>query len=182
MTTLRTLWLRWMQPAQAAVAVDWDTVYADHLPRIYNFFLYRVNDVARAEDLTAATFLRAWQSRERYRHDLGAFSTWLFTIARRVAVDEWRKTRPEISLDEAPDLPDASAAPEEVIQQQQTLVRLRLLLSGLTPRDQELIALKYGAGLNNREIARITGLSESNVGTTLSRVIQKLRDQWEQPS
>jgi RNA polymerase sigma-70 factor, ECF subfamily len=138
-----------------------------------------VNDAARAEDLTAATFLRAWQSRQRYRDELGAFSTWLFTIARRVAVDDWRKSRQEISLDELPQLPDSAAAPEDIVQQRQTFARLSLLLSQLTPRDQELIALKYGAGLNNREIARITGLSESNVGTIFSRVIHRLREQWE---
>jgi RNA polymerase sigma-70 factor (ECF subfamily) len=167
-----------MQAAPAA-EVDFDRVYAEYLPRVYNFFLYRVNDEARAEDLTAATFLRAWQSRDRYRHDRGAFSTWLFTIARRVVVDEWRKERPDVPLDDLPQLPDSTAAPEEVIQQRQMLARLSVLLARLTARDQELVALKYGGGLNNREIARVTGLSESNVGTTLSRVIQKLRDGWE---
>ena len=46
-------------------------------------------------------------------------------------------------------------------------------------RQRELIALKYGAALNNRLIARITGISESNVGTTLQRTVEKLRAQWE---
>ena len=40
-------------------------------------------------------------------------------------------------------------------------------------------ALKYGSGLNNREIATLTSLSESNVGTILHRIIQKLRTEWE---
>ena len=47
-------------------------------------------------------------------------------------------------------------------------------------RQRELIALKYGAALNNRLIARITGISESNVGTILHRVAQQLRQAWEQ--
>ena len=45
-------------------------------------------------------------------------------------------------------------------------------------REQELLALKYGAGANNREIASVTGLSESNVGTILHRTVQLLRDRW----
>jgi RNA polymerase sigma-70 factor (ECF subfamily) len=49
----------------------------------------------------------------------------------------------------------------------------------LPERERELISLKYGADLNNREIAAITGLTESNVGTLLSRVLQRLREQWE---
>ncbi|MBK8027516.1 MAG: sigma-70 family RNA polymerase sigma factor [Chloroflexi bacterium] len=47
-------------------------------------------------------------------------------------------------------------------------------------RERELIALKYGAELTNRAIAEVTGLSESNVGTTLHRIIQKLRQQWDE--
>jgi len=53
-----------------------------------------------------------------------------------------------------------------------------MLLEGLTDRDRELIALKYGAGLTNRAIAQATGLSESNVGTILYRAVQTLRARW----
>jgi len=58
------------------------------------------------------------------------------------------------------------------------MARLATLSTGLPERHQELIALKYGATLNNRLIAEITGLSESNVGTTLQRIVEKLRSQW----
>jgi len=52
------------------------------------------------------------------------------------------------------------------------------LTAKLPPRERELIALKYGAALNNRLIAKLTGLTESNVGTILHRVVQTLRAQW----
>jgi len=48
----------------------------------------------------------------------------------------------------------------------------------LPARERELLALKYGAGSNNREIAVVTGLSESNVGTILHRTVQALRERW----
>jgi RNA polymerase sigma-70 factor (ECF subfamily) len=50
----------------------------------------------------------------------------------------------------------------------------------LREKDRELIALKYGAGMNNREIARLTHLSESNVGTRVFRAISSLRAQLEE--
>jgi RNA polymerase sigma-70 factor (ECF subfamily) len=53
------------------------------------------------------------------------------------------------------------------------------MLKELAIRERELIALKYGGGLTNREIARATGLSESNVGTILHRVVGRLRARWE---
>ena len=56
--------------------------------------------------------------------------------------------------------------------------RLGRLLARLAPRERELIALKYGAEMTNRAIARLTGLRESNVGTILHRTIQVLRAAW----
>jgi len=53
-----------------------------------------------------------------------------------------------------------------------------VLLRTLSDRDRELIALKYGAEATNRAIAELTGLSESNVGTILHRVVQTLRRDW----
>ena len=49
----------------------------------------------------------------------------------------------------------------------------------LPDRDRELLALKYGAGMTNRAIARLTGLSESNVGTIVHRAVQALRRRGE---
>ena len=48
----------------------------------------------------------------------------------------------------------------------------------LPEREREVIALRYGSGLTNRAIARLTGLSESNVGTILHRTVARLREAW----
>jgi RNA polymerase sigma factor (sigma-70 family) len=58
------------------------------------------------------------------------------------------------------------------------LAHLSRVLANLPERERELVSLKFGADLNNREISVITRLSESNVGTLLNRVLQKLREQW----
>ena len=159
--------------------VDWEAAYQADLPRIYNFFRYRVGDDRLAEDLTAATFEKAWRNRQRYRRDLAAFSTWLFTIARRLAADYFRKPQPEFPLESASELADEETV-ESLVQQRTDFERLSRLLAQLTDRERELVALKYGAGLTNRTIAKVSGLSESNVGTILQRVTQKLRAAWEQ--
>jgi RNA polymerase sigma-70 factor (ECF subfamily) len=164
--------------------MDWNALYGQQLPRVYNYFRYRVGDDALAEDLTTATFEKAWRSRRRFRSDKAAFSTWLFTIARNVAIDHFRRRRPALSLEtfecEGRRLPEsAQASPEEAIAHADDVARLGALLARLPPREQELVAFKYGAGLTNRSIAGLTGLSESNVGTILHRVVRKLRAQWE---
>lgn len=158
--------------------VDWESLYREQLPKVYNFFRYRVGDGPVAEDLTATTFEKAWRGQKQYRNDLGAFSTWLFTIARNVATDYFRQQRRELALEDVPDLADPASL-EETVQRQDDLACLSSLLAGLPARERELVALKYGAGLTNRAIAQQTGLSESNVGTILYRVVRRLRTEWE---
>jgi RNA polymerase sigma-70 factor (ECF subfamily) len=157
-----------------AEEIDWEGAYKEYLPRVYNFFRYRVSDRALAEDLTGSTFEKAWRGRARFRHDLGAFSTWLFTIARNVAIDHFRRRKQSISLDQVGERADPISL-EETVQRNHDFARLSALLSQLTVRERELVAFKYGAGLTNREIARLTRLSESNVGVILFRVVEKLR-------
>jgi RNA polymerase sigma-70 factor (ECF subfamily) len=164
--------------ARASRAIDWDALYADLMPRVYNFMRYRVGDGPVAEDLTSATFEKAWRARGRYRRDRAAFSTWLFTIARNVATDYFRRQRPTVPLESVSERPDGASV-EGAVQRRDDLDRLGVLLAQLPGRERELVSLKYGAGLTNRSIASLTGLSESNVGTILYRVVRRLRTGWE---
>ena len=157
--------------------LDWSAVYRDQLPRLYNYFRFRTGRDADVEELTARTFEKAWKARAQYRQDLAGFSTWLFGIARNVATDYLRSSRAHLPLDAAVEVA-APNTPEDEIARRSDLARLSKLSALLSDRQRELIALKYGAALNNRLIARITGLSESNVGTVVQRAVEKLRAQW----
>ena len=170
--------LAWFGPAADREAVDWDAVYAAELPRVFNYFRYRGFDRATAEDLTSATFEKAWRARDRYRRDRAAVATWLVAIARNVAIDQLRRPRPELPLDD--DSARDEATPETAALHDAQSLRLRTLVAGLPERERELLALKYGAGETNRAIARSLGLSESNVGTILHRTVAELRARWDE--
>jgi RNA polymerase sigma-70 factor (ECF subfamily) len=165
---------RWMSAAEP----DWDAVYAEQLPRVYNFFRYRCGPGADVEELTARTFEKAWRARHRYRRNLSAFGTWLLSIARNVAIDHFRARRPHVPLEAAADVEAGGRSPEDAAVFESDAARLKALLEGLSERDRELVSLKYGAGMTNRDIAAATGLSESNVGTILYRAVETLRRQW----
>jgi RNA polymerase sigma-70 factor (ECF subfamily) len=163
----------------SATEANFEELYRAELPRIYNYFRYRVGDGQIAEDLTSETFEKAWRNRERYRHDLAAFSTWLFTIARRVAQDYFRKHHPhEIPLEGVANT-STSDFVEDIFQKSADFAHLSVLLARLADRERELVALKYGAGLTNRAIAHLSGLTESNIGVILHRALQGLRSEWE---
>ena len=164
---------RWITPEP-----DWNAVYAQELPRIYNYFRYRVGPGGDVEDLTSRTFEKAWRARHRYRRDVAAFNTWLLGIARNVATDYLRTRRWHVPLDEAAALPTETSTPEQLAVRGSDTERLAALMPTLDDRERELIALKFGAGLTNRDIARATGFSESNVGTIVHRAVETLRDRW----
>lgn len=160
-----------------AEELDWDAVYADQAPRVYNYFRFRLGRETDVEELTGRTFERAWRSRARYRRDLAGFSTWLFKIAQNVGKDYLHQHRGHLPLDAALDVA-ADGTPEKEAERKSDLARLSRLTQDLPDRERELIALKYGANVNNRQIAELTGLSESNVGTILHRIVQTLRSRW----
>jgi RNA polymerase sigma-70 factor (ECF subfamily) len=164
----------WISPAREA---DWEALYTEQLPRIYNFFRYRVGHGPEAEDLTSITFEKAWRARGRYRRDLAGFTTWLVTIARNVAVDHFRSRHDHAPLEAAEGVASSETAEEEA-ERRSDVARLSELLGRLSDRERDLLALKYGAGITSRSIARLTGLSESNVGTILHRAVESLRRQW----
>ena len=170
--------LEWLAPAVPLEGVDWEAVYREEMPRVFNYFRYRGFERATAEDLTSATFEKAWRARERYRKDRAAVSTWLLAIARNVAIDHFRRSRPEVPLVE--DAATDEETPETAALRAGQSRRLTELMRSLPERERELLALKYGADATNRAIATLTGLSESNVGTILHRTVVSLRSRWDE--
>jgi len=122
-------------------------------------------------------FEKAWSARDRYRRDVAAFSTWLYRIAQNVSIDYLRSRRVHAPLEAALDVV-VDRTPEDDEARRSDLARLAKLTAALPDRERELIALRYGAGLSNRAIAPLAGMSESNVGTILHRTVQTLRWRW----
>lgn len=161
----------------SAAEPDWNTVFTEQLPRVYNYFRYRLDNEADIQELTSRTFEKAWRARRRYRRERAGIATWLLRIAHNVAIDHLRVSRHHAPLDAAMEA-TVECGLELEQENASDMARLQALIPTLPTRDRELLALKYGAGANNREIASVTGLSESNVGTILHRSVQLLRERW----
>lgn len=171
----------WSTRREGGPQPDWEAVYREQLPRIYNYFRYRGCDDALAEDLAAETFEKAWRSRATFQGERGAAGAWLVGIARNTAASHFRAGRAALPLDAAEQVAETGPGPEEALagrlEREDHHRRLARLLAALPAADRELIALKYGAGLTNRAIAAQTGLTETNVGTRIHRILRALREQ-----
>jgi len=156
-------------------------MYDRHMPDIYRYITYRVGNPSLAEDLTADVFEKALRGIEGYRPDKAAPRTWLTAIARNTVIDHFRKAgRIEVVReDDAPEEASEEPAVEEQVAHLEEARQLRLCLADLPQLDQDIISLKFGADMNNREIARVLSISESNVGTRLYRAVRRLKDAFE---
>lgn len=154
-------------------------LYRAYLPRVLNYLRLRVGDEGLAEELTAATFTQAFAKRHQLRV-AEAFPGWLFRIARNELAQHFRRRRPAMAqpaedLDLLLTLPGDDLPPEEVVHQRQQWQAVVQALRQLPPREQEIIELKFVAGLSNVQIAEVVGLTPSNVGVIVFRALHKLR-------
>jgi RNA polymerase sigma-70 factor, ECF subfamily len=133
---------------------NWDAIYAEYIPRVYNYFRFRLGSNSDVQDLTARTFEKAWRKRERFRHDATGFATWLFHVAHNVGVDYLRTRREHLPIDAVEDRV-FDQTPETETQHTSDLARLATLTSHLPERERELIALKYGSGFSNLSFLNI---------------------------
>lgn len=170
--------VRAAQKSKGGPNLPFGELYKAYSPRIKGYFLSRLNDQTIADDLVSKTFEKALNGLDSFRWQGVPFSAWLFRIARNVFFDYLRseKSSRKIRLDEtAPTKSDLPTQFEELIESEEDSL-LKKALTQIPTREQEIVYLKFYEGLTNREIARIKGISETNVGTIIYRTIQKLRE------
>ena len=159
----------------ASPALDFDVLYRAARDDVYAYVATLLRDRAAAEDVTAAAFERAYRRQGTYKAGRGSERAWLFGIARNAALDELRRRKRAAALAAEPadvDGPTSEDAAELALRR----AAVRAGLATLDPRQRELIALKFHAGLDNAEIAAVVGVSVSNAGTQLHRAMTKLRE------
>ena len=160
-------------------ASAFDQLYGRHKVIIYRFFLRQNLPVAVAEELCHDTWLKIINSRDNYQAS-ALFTTYLFTIARRLMIDFQQKksTQCEQLFDPAQDeiLSDelVSDTPETTTQAKLSVALKRNIT--LLPFDQrEVFLLKQESGFSIQEISVITQQDKEKVKSSWRYALQKLR-------
>jgi RNA polymerase sigma-70 factor (ECF subfamily) len=157
-----------------------DALYRETASDVFAYVMTLLRERSAAEDVTAQTFERAYRRQSSFNPKKGTQRAWLFGIARNAALDELRRRRRTAALLAEPDDPDgAHPGSDDAAEEAVRRAAVRAALTQLEPRERELIALKFHAGLSNEEIAGVLGISESNAGTRVHRAVTKLREACE---
>lgn len=161
------------QAREAAETLSFEEVYRRHERDVVRYLALLLGRPDDAEDLAADTWRRAFEAWRDGRGPAGRPLPWLLTIARRQALNRWRRRRliewlplPPARRDDAA---DASAADREF------WLWLEALARALPPRQREVLILRYQRDLDDQEIGEVMGLSSSGVRSLRARAIQSLR-------
>ena len=164
-----------------------EALYDRHAPTVLAISLKVIGDRAAAEDVLQETFWRVWRSARTFEPQRGSFTSWLFRIARNLAIDAFRRrnVRPmEIISAEDPDsLLDQVSDPDmNVAEQAQSAIenrRVRSALANLPRVQRQVIEMAYFFGMTRQEIAEMTGEALGTIHTRARLGLQKLREDLE---
>ena len=161
-----------LQRCQQGDETAWRDLVHRHTRRVFNLAYRFVGRVDEAEDLTQEIFVKVYQSLGRYRANEGAFTTWLMTVARNQAIDNYRRRREErLRRHHDPEVLDHMSSGEEgPLRSLEREERVELVHRGLRalPADlREPIVLCDLQGLPYEEAAAVLGVP---LGTVKSRI------------
>jgi RNA polymerase sigma-70 factor, ECF subfamily len=150
-----------------------EVLLARHLDRVHAICRRVTGHPEDALDATQEALIAVTRGLHRY-DGRSLFTTWLYRVATNAALDELRRRKRAATLAAEPTDLDAPS-PEDEADLALRREAVRAALAELPPRERELIALKFHAGLDNAELAKVLDVSVSNAGTLLCRAMQKLR-------
>ena len=158
--------------------MSFEQIYNEYFKIIYSYIITRVRDESTAQDLAAITWRKVLSKLHTFDENKGNIRQWLFGVARNETNMHHRLyyVRKFFSLN---DYEDTTPAPGKDIDQKliddQEKADLLGAMAKFKSKERDILALKFYSGLNNKQIAEVAGISQSNTGVILSRGISKLR-------
>ena len=153
-------------------------LYERHVDRVYRYLLAITSNREEAADLTQQTFLKVLEALPRYREKHASFTVWIIRIAHNTAIDAIRRKKPIAVWHESlePSYSQTFGDPEYEALRNEEIEHLKIWIQRLSPAKQDLLALRFAAGLSNQDIAHLTGKTVDAVRKQLYRTLRELKD------
>lgn len=164
-----------------------EELYDRYAPIVLGICRKIIGNPTAAEELLQETFWRVWKSAAMYQAQRGSFRSWLFRIARILAIDAYRRQsiRPQelargSHTNPSPDqLPDPDTDVSEQAQINLSVQTVQQALRALPPEQREVIEMAYFFGMTCQEIAKRTGNPLGTIHARARLGLQKLKDALE---
>ena len=164
------------QAVMATTTCSLASMYDRYHKNVYNYIAFRINNHHDAEELASDVFVKAIQGWKSYDHNF-PMEGWLIGIAKNVVTDYLRKImrRKFLTFDSILELATADRQPEEVVVINEDCKKLMSAMARLRDKERQILSMKFATELKHSEIAVILKISESHVGVTVHRAINKLK-------
>ena len=144
--------------------------------KLLRYCYMKLRDRALAEDLTQETFIKFFESKDY--HSIGKEMAYLYTIARNLCIDYFRKQKEELIEDlpaKIQEMPDSSDKVESIVDQ----LSIEQALDHLTDDEREAVVLRFSSELSVEDIAKSMDISRFAVRRRISSALEKLRKEME---
>lgn len=147
-------------------------------PRLKGYLLRLGGDAAAAEEAMQEAMVLVWRKAEQFDPAKANASTWIFTIARNVRIDTFRRERrPEFDPDDPALVPDPEEQPDASLARGQSAVMVREALTKLSEAERAVLHLSFFEDLSHSVIASKLGVPLGTVKSRLRLAFGKLRDE-----
>ncbi|HEY4514610.1 MAG TPA: RNA polymerase sigma factor [Candidatus Paceibacterota bacterium] len=152
-------------------------LYKEYYSPIYRFVLIKTRHKETAEDITQSVFGKALQSVSRYKDTGAPFLAWLYTIARNLCIDYFKKKKdllpgdPDLFWQELPD--SICVSKDGRLEDMREAVARALLV--LTDEQREVVSLRFIEDRSYAEIATLLGKSEEALRALNHRAMKEMR-------
>ncbi|MBA7604560.1 RNA polymerase sigma factor YlaC [subsurface metagenome] len=153
---------------------EFEKLYDSYFKKIYSFIYYRTGHKETAEDLTSQTFIKALEKIQGFNLGKGTFSAWIYCIARNKVIDHYRTRKSELDISEVWGL---GKDPSLDIETRDRIREVKNYLKKIKKEQREIVLMRVWDGLSYKEIAEITGKSETNCKMIFFRTIGKLKEE-----
>jgi len=172
---------RLVERAQAGDTDARQTLYVQHVNRVFRTVRGMLRSDADAEDVTQDAMLTMLTSLHKYTPRADArFAAWVMTIALNTMRRRFRRRRPELTATgELPETPDNGVDPLESLDRARRRRALLVALAELSERERMIVGLRYGADLNASDIATTLGLEPATIRKILERARTRLGERIE---
>ena len=145
-------------------------------PRIKSYCLRLGADPSGAEEITQEAMVSIWRNAAQFDPSKASPSTWIFTIARNLTIDRFRKTRrPQFDPNDPALVPDDQPPPDHLVEQTEKQENVRKIMDTLSPNEKNILMLSFYEDLSHGEISKQLSIPLGTVKSRIRLAFAKIR-------